>query len=96
MQIMKELPQYMDYIPAHLDMVLAELKKFIDFEMLSPDSILKFIDEEWSVAYFLDMAFDSVSFQQDKLIPENILTLLFLLGIFALVITLMILVAVVA
>ena len=39
-------------IPAIVVMYLEEFRKLINFEMVSPDSLLAYVNEEWSVEYF--------------------------------------------
>ena len=43
-------------VPAIVVMYLEEFRKLINFDMVSPDTLLAHVNPEWSIAYFKEKA----------------------------------------
>ena len=83
----------MRFTPAHLEILLIHLKKFVDFEMLNPDYLLSLANDQWSLTYFLDKVSGTSS---ADLVPKDLMTLVFIAVGFVLVLLLMIILMFVA
>jgi ABC-type transport system involved in multi-copper enzyme maturation permease subunit len=75
-------------MPGNCEIYIEEFRKLISFEALEPDNLLKWINPEWSLKYFMDISKENLSSNQESSGVEttnflyNMSTYLFMLAAF--------------